>query len=530
MTDIVLKTEASLLPQAPLSSRRYLALWFPFFPVERLRGRRESGTADEAPFVLVRQMGGAPRLAALSRAALAAGLQAGMGLADARALLPALEVAETRPRADAEDLLACALACEMFTPLVALDGQDGVMLDITGCAPLFGGEKALAEAALQRMAGFKLTARAVIADTPEEAHALARFSSASLIAAGKTAPAVKTLPVAALEVEPETITALLRAGFRTIGDVAARPSSALAARFGMPLVDRLRRLTGAEDIRITPLRPPPDISSEQHFATPFTALPRLKEELQRLACHVSRLLEERGAGGRVFEAIFFRADGAVRRFMVETAAALREPRQMARLLFLKLDHLADPIDPGFGFDALRLSVLRSDRQEEAQPTFSEPMTANGSDIADLVNRLIARFGQANVLRYVARDSHDPLRACAQIPALSETAGVRWPEPETGEPPTRPLLLFNPPEPVEVLAEVPDGPPLRFRYRRALHDIVAAEGPERIAPEWWRHEAPAVETRDYYRIEDGAGHRFWLFREGFYENEQAPRWYVHGVFA
>lgn len=490
----------------------------------------ESGEAGEVPFVLVRQEGGALRLAALSRAALAAGLQRGMGLADARALLPALEVAETRPQADAEDLLACALACEMFTPLVALDGQDGLMLDITGCAHLFGGEKALIAAALQRIAGFHLSARAVIADTPEAAHALARFSRLTLIPAGETGPAVKQLPIAALEAEAETATALLRAGLRTIEDLAMRPSSALAARFGIGLVDRLRRLLGDEDIRITPLRPPPDILSEQHFATPFTALPRLKEELQRLAVHVGHLLEKRGAGGRVFEAIFFRADGAVRRFTVETADALRDPQQIARLLFLKLDHLADPIDPGFGFDAMRLSVLRSDEREETQPAFAAQATESSSDIADLVNRLIARFGQANVLRYVARDSHDPLRACAQIPSLSDAATAPWPVPEAGEPPTRPLLLFNPPEPVEVLAEVPDGPPLRFRYRKALHEIVAAEGPERIAPEWWRRGAPAAETRDYYRIEDGAGHRFWLFREGFYGTEQAPRWYVHGVFA
>ena len=330
-----------------------------------------------------------------------------------------------------------------------------------------------------------------------------------------------------------TTLALVRAGFTTLGDLADRPSHLLAARFGAGLGAKLRRILGHEDIRITPLRAPPEVMAERHFPEPLGLMESLLAAFERLARDIAEALERRGAGGRVFEASFYRADGAVRRVRIETARGTRETAGLMRLLRLKLDALSDPLDPGFGFDALRLAVTRSEPLSQRQPGLDggTGRENEADDIAALVDRLVARFGRENVRRFVARETHDPVRAGDTIPYLAQAASDPWPPPEPGQPPARPLTLFAPPQPVEALAEVPDGPPIRFRWRRVLHEVTRAEGPERIAPEWWREGGHAPATRDYYRVEDAAGHRFWMFREGFYEGGAArPRWFMHGLFA
>ncbi|WP_165645150.1 DNA polymerase Y family protein, partial [Oharaeibacter diazotrophicus] len=342
------------------------------------------------------------------------------------------------------------------------------------------------------------------------------------------------LPVAALEQDEAVTLALVRAGLRSLGDLADRPSPVLAARFGEGVTTALRRITGREDIRVTPLRPPPVIMAERHFQEPFAELDGLLAVLERLAGDVTAALEARGAGGRAFEAAFFRADGAVRHLVVETAGPTRDAAALMRLIRLRIEALADPLDPGFGFDALRLVVLRGEALEVAQPDLAGGRDAReeARALAGLVDRLVARFGRETVRRFVARDSHDPVRAGGTVPWLEETDDAPWPEPEPGQPPARPLTLFGRPQPIDVLAEVPDSPPLRFRWRRVLHEVARAEGPERIAPEWWRaQDGTPPPTRDYYRVEDAAGHRFWIFREGLYEEEGTPpRWFVHGLFA
>ena len=478
--------------------------------------------------MLVEKVRGALRLAALNAAALDSGLKPGMALADARACLPAVLVGEVDPQADATLLQACATLCEMFTPLVALDGPDALLLDITGCAHLFGGEEGLRMQARRVLARLGLTTRASVADTPDAARALARYGAVKIARPGETRAWVEPLPLAALELGGDVHLALARAGFRTLADLASRPSQALTARFGASLTTKLARLMGREDIRLTPLREPPDCMAERHFPEPLGAMDALMGVLERLAREIAGLLERRGAGGRLFEASFFRADGAVRRLSVETAQPLRDPAGLLRLLRLKIDTLADPLDPGFGFDAVRLAVLRTDEVGESQSDLEGKPDTDG-DVAELVDRLVTRFGRERVLRFAARDTHDPIRMAAAV-AIAAPA-TPWPAPEPDQPPLRPLTLFDPPQAIEALAEVPDGPPLRFRWRRVLHDVARAEGPERIAPEWWRGGPRPPGVRDYYRVENGEGRRFWVFREGLHgEGEARPRWFLHGLFA
>lgn len=527
-----LKKEAEPAMSAPArpprEQRRYLALWFPFLSTDRQR-LAEGGGPDDRPLVLTDKEHGALKIAAADERALAIGLLAGMTLADARARVPRLRVLPIDRAADARLVKRLALACEMFTPLVALDAPHGLMLDVTGCAHLFGGEAQLCERAHRLFRRVGVEAKMSLAGTPDTARALARFGHAPIVPPGAERQAVRGLPVAALQAGNDTTISLSRAGLKTIGDLAGRPLKVLAARFGKPMAERLRRILGEDDIRITPLRTPPDCMAERQFAEPLSEIDSLLSVTEGLAREVCAMLERRGLGGRLFEAGFFRSDGVVRRLCIETARSVRDQGAILRLLKLRIETLADPLDPGFGFDLVRLSVLRAEPFQQPQKSL-DGQQEDESAVAMLVDRLVARQGADKVLRCVARDSHDPFLAGGFVPVGAPVASADWPEPEKAAPPARPLTLFEPPQGIEAMAEVPDGAPVRFRWRRVLHVVTRSEGPERIAPEWW-HGKPDRPTRDYYRVEDADGRRFWLFREGLYEREEgARRWFLHGLFA
>ncbi len=482
--------------------------------------------------MIVERQRGTLRLVECDVQALKLGLSPGLALADARARIPDFAVAEADPEADQRFILQLAAFCDRVTPMVALDPPHGLMLDVTGCAHLFGGEAALHQAVCARMAQRGLNLRASLAGAPGPARALARFGRCGVCPPGQDEASVVDLPVMALGVDPETTLALSRAGLKNLGDLAARPSMALAARFGEELTTQLARTLGRENPRITPLRAPPRCHADRSFPEPLMDRESLDIVLGRLIADVVGKLEKRGEGGRVLEASFFRADGAVRRITVETGEPSRKTESLLRLFRTRMETIADPLDPGFGFDMLRLSVLRSEPLGMAQISL-DGRTHDEDTTADLIDRLVARFGRERVLGCEALDSHHPSRAARLLPmgqASGSSVRPAWPKPEPDEPPRRPLQIFSPPQPIETLAEVPDGPPLRFRWRRVLHDIARAEGPERIAPEWWR-DGPDEPTRDYYRVEDAQGRRFWLFRAGLYERaSDQPRWYLHGLFA
>lgn len=488
------------------------------------------GPLAPAPLVFTEKVKGALRLAAVDRAARRRGLAPGLTLADARARIPDLAVVEHDPAADAAFFEKVADDCDRWTPLVALDAADGLMLDITGCAHLFGGEAAMRARLLAHLKRHGLGAIGVIAGTPDAARALARagegrVGDGGVVEPGGEAKAVAGLPIALLGISEEVATGLSRAGLKTIGDLAARPGTPLAARFGEDLLVRLRRVRGEEDIRLVPRRPLPAAIAERRFAEPIARAEDIEATLALLVDDLALMLEARGEGGRAFEASFFRADGAVRRLKIETARPSRDHAALARLWREKIEALADPIDPGFGFDLVRLAVLRAEPLTPAQVSL-DGRAIEEEEVAALIDRLAVRLGRERVLRFLLRDTHDPSRASALVPAADLPASPLAP-PADGLP--RPLTMFEPPQPVEALAEVPDGPPLRFRWRRVVHEVARAEGPERIAPEWWR-QPEGVSTRDYYRVENREGRRFWLFRAGLYGRESGePRWFLHGLF-
>lgn len=480
------------------------------------------------PIATVEMIRGALRLAAVCPQALKLGLSAGMTLADARAQMPDLALADHDPAADQRLLERLADGALRYTPMVALDGDDGLLLDIGGAAHLHGGEQALSVDAVLRLERLGLTVRMALADNPDAAHALARYS-------GGPAPdevvAIRRLPIEALELDGEDAMGLRRAGLRRIADLADRPPAVIAARFGPAAVTALRRVMGRESRPIDPRQSAPALMIERRFADPVGRVDHMLGVLDELLGEASAQLAEKDRGGRAFEARFFRSDGLVFPLRVETGRATRDRSAIARLFAERVENLADPLDPGFGFDMLRLHVPRTEPLGAAQLLLENGDEVRQGQLDMLVDALSTRVGRARIQRIAPRDSHIPEQAQLLFPAMDEGPKQEWRVQEAGDPPLRPLHLFDPPQRIEVLAQVPEGPPRQFRWRRTLHQVARFEGPERIAPEWWHDGNAGMKTRDYFRVEDARGRRFWLFRHGLYgDGAASPAWYLHGLFA
>jgi protein ImuB len=478
-------------------------------------------------------------LHAIDEAAVRAGLSIGLPLANARAICPELTVYDADPAADARTLDDIADWCDRFTPLVALDAPYGLFLDITGCAHLFGGERALLQSVTGGLSQRGFAVSAAISGTSIAARTLTRCGSGKIVAGGEEAAAVGPLPVAALGADPAIITGLRRAGLKTIGDVAARAPHEISARFGAAFTTLLGHALGRGDAPISPRKPLPDYIVEKRFPEPIATDTVVMLTLQSLAKMLVAAMDRQGKGARQLEASFFRTDGAVRSLMVETGRPVTQPELIDRLFRERLEALNDPLDPGFGFDLIRLAAGRTEIVVQQQRDLDATMHDN-DQLSALIDRIAARIGGKRVVVHLPQDTHIPEYAVEAAPAQHHLAAAMqavWPERVAGEPPLRPLRLFERPEPIKVIAEVPDGPPAWFQWRRATHNVIRVEGPERVAMEWWRAEG-AVLTRDYFRVEDEAGLRFWLYRDGLYDREieqvddkpVQPNWFVHGLFA
>ena len=452
---------------------------------------------------------------------------------------PALDVMPEDADADAALLEGIADWCLRYTPLIACDAPDGLLLDITGCAHLYGGEQALVADLTERLMRAGFAYRIAIAGTIGTAWAAAHYGKPAGYANGDERRILSPLPLAALRLEPSTVGALARVGLKRIGDIIDLPRSPLTARFGAGLLHQLDRARGHEHEPLRPRLPVAPYVAEQRFNEPIGREEDVLGTVKKLAARLAFALERRGDGARRLELTLFRTDGELRRLAAGTSRPLRDPAAIRALFAERLAALADALDPGFGFDMARLSV------EVAEACSPEQIgIGNAEDCAEmdrLVDRLSARLGAHRVHRLVARDSHSPELTAVHVPAQAASddgwAAFRRHRTQSELAP-RPLRLLARPEPIEAVAEVPDGPPLRFKWRRAVHDVIAAEGPERIEGMWWSKsdEDSSFEqlARDYFRVEDKMGLRFWLFRAGLYRDfvpnvTKPPSWFVHGSF-
>ncbi|HET6536024.1 MAG TPA: DNA polymerase Y family protein [Sphingomicrobium sp.] len=581
--------------------RQVLSIWLPNLAVERWA--KASDCAPDAPVVLTVEGPHGPIIHAVTKAAAGRGARTGARLTDARALDPALVAVAADPEGDAALLQRLARWAGRWSPLVEVDGPDGLRLDVTGVAHLFGGEEGLARDVRARFAALGLTSRIAIAPAAAAAWALSHFSpeSSSIVAAAQAASSfysrgdaetrrcrakpqrlcvsaspreidlssrfrgndelaqtVAPLHVSALRLDGDTVRTLDRLGLKTIGALMEVPRLALARRFrgAESVVDALDRMLGRKPETLTAVaadRPP---RAALRLEEPATHPEAAAQALGRLIPMLVRDLQERHLGARRLSLTGFRVDGSIATASVATTIPSRDPKHLLRLLVDKTASL----DPEFGFDAFALQADWCESLGAAQESLVEEPSGE-RDLARLVDRLTVKLGPQRVQRPQRCESYLPERASGWVAAIffpspsregcrggvrlkpldaAEGAAERASSPLVRHPPPAPSLeregrkgpqrLLDRPEAIDVIYATPEGMPRRFVWRRAVHDIARAEGPERIAPEWWRQPSSA-RLRDYYRVEDADGRRYWIYRESVIGDGRggAPAWFVHGMF-
>ena len=520
--------------------RRIAAVWLMDLPLDRWRRVNllaPGEGADAAPFALISDTAHGPRIDAVNAAGQAAGAGPGMRLADARALCPELAVMSSDPAGDLADLEKLSLWAQRWGPWSALDPPDGVLIDTTGVAHLFGGEARLLADLESAFARLGLAARAAIAPTAGAAWALVRFAPPRAILGAQDDPMrlLGDLPVAALRLDGDVLTVLRRLGLKQLGDLVglgdgsdpAAARDALQRRFrnrkspaANPLI-RLDQLLGRVPEPLLPVIAQSMPLVQRQVTEPIRHRALLDQVLDDLAIDLQRELEARGTGARRIAFTLWRVDGEVISRRLELAAATRDPAHIARLFASRLEG----IDAGFGIETVRLCATWCEALHASQADIEAAAEAHGTSLSACIDRLAVRLGPQAITRPVASASHWPERA------------QRWQAPFAPEPTLqgvfdfhhRPIKLLDKPEAIAVLYAAPDGSPQRFRWRGQVREVVRVEGPERIAPEWWRERSTA-RLRDYYRIEDAAGRRYWIYRCGIAGDGRgdAPDWYLQGL--
>ncbi|MGI8840341.1 MAG: DNA polymerase Y family protein [Caulobacteraceae bacterium] len=504
---------------------RILCVWSPAWAIANWRRRHPSAASGEA-FALIAAERGVRRLTAVDEGAAGLGLFVGQKATDAAALVPRLVTAEADPVADRAALDALSDWCARFSPAVAPGPPDGLFLDITGVAYLWGGEAAMAADLAARLAANGIPVRVAVAGTVGAAWALAHFGAGTTIAApGEEMARLAPLPVAALRLEEETAAQFARLGLTTVERLAGTPRDQLTRRFGPDVVRRLDQALGRASEALVFRRTPNPWFARLAFAEPISTPDDLARATADIAAVLCARLEAEAQGARRFELTFHRLDGVAQRLSIGLSLAGREADRIARLF---APHL-ESVDPGFGIEVVTLAAEAVERLSPRQPSLDAAAQAAAEEaIAPLIDRLAGRLGSDAVWRAEPYPSHAPERAVARGPPLSVSSGAKW---DLNRP--RPLRLFSRPEPIEAIAPVPDDPPVFFRWRGVAHRVRLAEGPERLAREWWRltfdQAADPVLVRDYYRVEDEAGGRFWLFRAGLHTGEAPAKWWLHGLF-
>ena len=520
-------------PAASTAPRRILSIWLPSLAIDRWRlvmGEQARALAD-APLVLISDTAHGPRIEAVTQIAAAAGAQRGMMLADARTLCPAIATAPSDPAGDLAFLEQLALWAQRWGPWSALDAPDGLLVDVTAVPHLFGGETLLLEDVREAFARRRLAVRMAIAPTAGAAWALAHHAPDGTIVEhhDDIERALSDLPVAALRLDQDVVTVLRRLGLKRLGDITTIGRDALQRRFrnrkspaANPLIRR-DQLLGRVPEPLLPVIAQQVPLVQRRLMEPIRHRQLLDQVVADLAQDMARELEGQGQGARRLELGLWRVDGEVIVRRLEMAAATRDPAHMLRLFAARLDD----IEAGFGIEMVRLRASWAEPLALAQGDIESAVEEHGTSLAACIDRLTVRLGAQAISRPVPFASHIPERA------------QRWRRPLEPEPSSqgqlafhaRPLKLLDSAEKIAVLYATPDGYPQRFRWRGEVHEVVRVEGPERIAPEWWR-ERGGARLRDYYRIEDGQGRRYWIYRQGIIGDGRggAPDWYLQGLCA
>jgi protein ImuB len=506
--------------------RRILSVWLPHWPITRLS--RTVSVSPDRPLVTVAAVRGVRHLVAAGEAGATHGLASGQTLTAAQAICPGLIPVDADPLADEAALARLATWCERYTPMAAPDPPEGLWLDVTGCAPVFGSEAELVGDLVRRLRWNAIPCRAGIAGTTGAAWALARAGEGpTILQTGEERAVLAGLPITSLRLDPPIVLGLRRLGLRTVQQLLRIPRAQITARFGAQPVLRLDQALGAIEEAIDWPRPAIAWHERLAFAEPIGTPEDLGRALAQLTERLCRRLAEQDQGGQRFVARFFRIDDVVPSIAVSTALPGRDAAHLTRLLCEKLD----TVDPGFGIEVIVLEAETVAPMKAPQVRLADLAAPDGCDgLAAVVDTLSNRLGSDRVSRVAPFASHVPERAVRRVPPLP----VRQPSWVDDPATPRPIRLLRRPEAIEVIAPVPDDPPIRFSWRGVAHRVRAAAGPERIAAEWWRGKQSGRRSetdliRDYYRVEDSDGARFWIFRAGLHAADRMPRWYLHGLF-
>ncbi len=516
--------------------QRVISIWLPYWRTDRLEAQEDGGVGlhdpSPKPLAVIAKGKGGKRIVGLNRAARGAGLRTGMLITDACAMLPSLAAVPHEPEAEWRELKRLAAACNRFSPWVAPDEPDGLWIEATGLAHLFGGEEALLDRILHSLYSLGFAAEGAMASMAGAAWGLARFSKtpAVVVPPGEEAHALAALPIKALRIGAEGAALLERLGLKTIRQLLQIPRASLRARLGKAITCRLDQALGREGEALSPLMPEPVYAARLEFADPLTAFEGLEQTAAILIDSVTVQLKADGKGARRFTFSLFDTQNGKSEVRFQMARPSAEAKHIGRILKEKLSALEGRFDPSLGFDAVALYALGAEPLVGRQADILDS-AANGGNakeqIAQFLDRVTARLGEKAVTRFAFAESHWPERASLHVPASAsaQPCASAVPLPLTLP---RPLMLLPHPEPVEVIVRVPDYPPRQFTWRRCRHKVERAEGPERISPEWWE-DGKVPPARDYYVVEDERGQRFWLYREGIYGNSEKQRWFVHGLF-
>ena len=494
--------------------RRVLSIWLPQLPLD-LRVRRGDPRVS-APFAMISEIKNAWRLTHLSEAAQCAGLTAGLSLPDARAICPELLTEPSDPVREAALLRALWRWANSLSPWVALDAPDGLFLDITGCAHLFGGERAMAEDAHARLSDMNVMSRIGIADTKGAAWALARFkgSEIEIAAEGKTGAALAALPLEGLRLPPKTVTDLRRTGLKTIGQVAEIKPAELARRFGLDLTKALSATLGHTPDPVSPKAADPIYAARMTLPDPIGLKDDLLNVLDRLIASVAGRLETDAKGARRF-ALTVRCVDTGDHIL---AIGFSRPTHVPRAILQQFERPLDGLKIEFGADWFRLEAAHIEPIQPFQISLDSHKQAE-DDTSKIISTLGNRLGFDRVRQFMPRQSHLPEREFTYVEAMDRREPVSW----MAGPRKRPVRLFKRPERLVTLE--PGRPPKRFQWRKSVYATHDAKGPERLTAEWWQDDRAS--TRDYWQVQTEDGPRLWLMT---YPGSGEPNWYIAGRFA
>ncbi|HTQ28364.1 MAG TPA: DNA polymerase Y family protein [Puia sp.] len=497
---------------------RFVSIWLCHLRTDWFTRRQPS--LQCLPFALALPEHGKMIITAASPSARAEGIHPGIAVADARAMLPGLQVFDDIPQLSDKLLRAFAVQCIRYSPSVTLDPPDGLLLDVSGCPHLWGGEKPYITEICNRFKSWGYAIEAGMADTVGTAWAVARFGQGQqVVESGRQREALLTMPPDALRLEPEILERLYKLGLRQAGSFIGMPSMVLRRRFGPSLVQRLQQALGYQEEPILPVQPPTIYQERLPALEPIATITGIEIALQQLLQLLCTRLQQDGKGLRQARFSCYRIDGKTESICIGTNRATHHAHHLFKLFELKLSS----IEPALGID---LFILEAQKVEDVSPVQEEIWKGvcgpENTQLSELLDRVAGKFGTSFIQRYLPAEHYWPERSFQPAPSLQEQVSVNW---KNDKP--RPLRVLPKPEPIEVTSPLPDYPPMFFRYRGTLHSVKKSNGPERIERPWWLDEGP---HRDYFMVEDQDGFRFWLFRSGHYAGSNRNIWFIHGFFA